>query len=124
MKPRSASDKMPNLEDFGFQMRLRRKELHMTAAELAEKLGYSKPSRIYEIESGFRDISITTMLKIAEILDCSPSYLLRDDEPPTCGENLRCIIRPRTEREFRHLHNLYVYAARQIRTFIETTKFK
>lgn len=54
----------------------RRLALGLTQEELANKLGLQK-SAIAKYESGrVKNIKRTTILKMSEILDCSPSYLM------------------------------------------------
>ena len=53
-----------------------RKSKRMTQEELANKLGFQTKSAVSKIETGQRDVSQTTILKISEIFDVSPSYIL------------------------------------------------
>lgn len=55
----------------------------LSQTELAEKLGYKSRSSINKIEVGGRDIPRSQIVKIAEILDVTPSYLMgwEDDKP-------------------------------------------
>ncbi len=52
-----------------------RKELNMSQAELAEKLGVSQQT-ISKYERGTREPDNETLAKLAEIFDCSIDYLL------------------------------------------------
>lgn len=54
----------------------RRKLLGMTQEELASKMGYKSKSSINKIEMGINDITQTKVIKFAEVLDCTPSYLM------------------------------------------------
>ena len=55
----------------------------LSQTELAEKLGYKSRSSINKIEVGGRDIPRSQIVKIAEIMDVTPSYLRgwEDDKP-------------------------------------------
>jgi repressor LexA len=53
----------------------------LSQTELAEKLGYKSRSSINKIEVGGRDIPRSQIVKIAEILDVTPSYLMGWEEP-------------------------------------------
>ena len=54
----------------------RRLELKMTQTELAEKVGYADKGMISRIENGKVDLSQSQVLKFAEVLEVSPSYLM------------------------------------------------
>lgn len=54
----------------------RRLELKMTQTELAEKVGYADKGMISRIENGKVDLSQSQVLKFAEALEVSPSYLM------------------------------------------------
>lgn len=60
----------------------RRIELNISQQELAELVGYKGKSMISQIESGSVDISRSMIVKFAEVLNCSPAYLMgwEDDE--------------------------------------------
>lgn len=60
----------------GLRIKARRKEIGMTQAELAKKLGYKTKSSITKIEQGVSDITQTQVRQFAEVLDCSVSYLM------------------------------------------------
>lgn len=62
----------------GEKLKKRRLELGLTQEELAFKLGYKHKSAINKIEMNKRDVSQTILVRIAEALDCSPSYFLGD----------------------------------------------
>lgn len=60
----------------GNKIRQRRIELGMTQEELAHRLGYKTKSAVNKIEMGINDVSQSKLLRIADALDCSPTYLL------------------------------------------------
>ena len=66
-------------ERVGRRIKVRRVELGMTQAELAQKLPVGQSNLSY-IERGERDVGIKLLEKIAEALKCKPEYLLREFE--------------------------------------------
>ena len=66
----------------GRKLKIRRMELGMTQEELAQKLGYKSKSTINKIELDRHDVSQSKIIKIAEVLKCSPLYFI-DDDPDT-----------------------------------------
>ncbi len=68
----------------------RRKALGLTQDELALKMGYKSKAAISKIETNVNDITQSTVVKFAEVLDTSINYLMGwDDEKPA----------PKTENE-------------------------
>lgn len=65
----------------GKRIRRRRKELGMTQEELAKKMGYAERSAISMVESDKRDISWENVCKYAKALNCTPSYLMKWEDP-------------------------------------------
>lgn len=71
------------------RIKSKRKEVGLTQEELAKKLGLQK-SAIAKYENGrVKNIKRSTIAKMSEIFDCSPTYLM-DLEPATdkCIENI------------------------------------
>ena len=62
--------------EIGRRVRERRRALHMTQDELAERLGYTSKAAISKIETGVNDIAITKIDAFARALLCDPRYLL------------------------------------------------
>ena len=63
----------------------RRKAMNMTQEELAERLGLQK-SAIAKYENGrVQNIKRPTIAKMADILECSPAYLMALDEDAASG---------------------------------------
>lgn len=63
------------------RVRARREELGLSQTELAQKMGYNSRSSINKIENG-RAISQKLIVRLAEALEVSPSYLMGWDEKP------------------------------------------
>lgn len=61
---------------FGEIIRNRRKELDLTQAELAAKLGYRSSTTISRIEDGSRDVPQRQVLRIARALEMDPADLI------------------------------------------------
>ncbi len=62
---------------FGKRVRRRRKVLGMTQTDLAEKVGIQRPD-LSDIEHGRHAPTLKTVEKMAEALDVTPPYLVRD----------------------------------------------
>ena len=62
---------------FGKQMRLRREELHLSRAALAEELGVSA-SAISNYENGVSSPKEEVLLRLFDALEIDPNYLYRD----------------------------------------------
>ena len=62
---------------FGKQMRLRREELQLSRASLAEMLGVS-PSAISNYENGVSSPKEEVLLRLFDALQIDPNYLYRD----------------------------------------------
>lgn len=63
-------------EQFGERIRLRRIQLGMTQEELAERMGYKTKSSINKIEKGVSDVPQSTVVKFADVMNTTPSYLM------------------------------------------------
>jgi len=65
----------------GDRVKLLREQKGMTQEDLATKLGYKSKSSVTHIERG-RDIPRSMVVKLADILDTTPAYLMGwEDEP-------------------------------------------
>ena len=60
----------------------RRKDLGLTQEELAKRMGYKSKSTINKIEMGINDIPQSKILKFAEVLATTPSFLMGWDDLP------------------------------------------
>lgn len=67
---------LPVASSIGEKISLRRKELGITQEELAKRMGYTSKSTINKIELGINDISQSKIVKFAEVLATTPSYLM------------------------------------------------
>lgn len=66
----------------GDRIKERRKAMHLTQEEFGQKFGVQK-SAVAKWENGrVENIKRSTIQQMAEILDCSPSYLLGFEEAP------------------------------------------
>jgi transcriptional regulator with XRE-family HTH domain len=61
----------------GRRIKVRRVELGMTQAELAQKLSVGQSNLSY-IERGERDVSVSLLEEIAIALKCKPDYFLQE----------------------------------------------
>lgn len=68
------------MPEIGKRIKERRKELNMTQAELAEKLGYKNKTAITKIENGTNDITQTKAIEFAKALDVPIAYLMGWEE--------------------------------------------
>lgn len=70
----------------GERIRDRRKLLHLTQEEFGQKLGVQK-SAVAKWENGrVENIKRSTIQQMAEILDCTPAYLMGFEETPELNE--------------------------------------
>lgn len=67
--------------DFADRVRIRREQLGLNQEELAQKMGYKSRSSINKIENG-RSVSQKLIVRLAEVLEVSPAYLMGWDENP------------------------------------------
>ena len=61
-------------------IRRRRKELHMTQKELADKCGYTDHTTINKMENGLVDVTLGRLKMIAKALDTTIFNLLEGEE--------------------------------------------
>lgn len=81
-----------NYPEMGARIRLRRKELHLTQYQLAEKLNISN-NHLSSIENGKQAPSLDMFIRICDTLDTRPDYLLlgsvhADNVPQNIMDNL------------------------------------
>lgn len=62
------------------RIKYRRIELGMSQTELAKKVGYSGKTAISKIECGERQLRQSMIVKIADALETTPSYIMGWDE--------------------------------------------
>lgn len=63
-------------QQVGHRIKVRRVELGMTQAELAQKLSVGQSNLSY-IERGERDVSVSLLAEIAQALKCRPEEFFR-----------------------------------------------
>ena len=70
----------------GERIKMRRRELHLSQRDLAEKMGYSNHSTITRIEAGKVDLPQSRIAQFAKVLGTTPAHLLGwDDRPEDVG---------------------------------------
>lgn len=68
---------MNTLDTFRMNMKRKREECGVTLKEIAEEIGVKEATvQRYESGKGIKSIPYETIIKIAEILKCSPAYLM------------------------------------------------
>lgn len=65
----------------GRRIRRRREELGLSQDDLARMMGYNGRSSISLVELDKRDITWENVCKYAKALQCTPSYLMKWDDP-------------------------------------------
>ena len=73
--------------NIGDRVRELREEKGMTQQELAERLGYKHKSSLAHIENNERDIPRSMVVKLADILETTPAYLMGWTEKESAPEN-------------------------------------
>lgn len=63
----------------GERIKKRREELQMTQEEMAKKMGYKSRSSVNKMEVS-RELTLKTIRKLANVLECSESYLMGWEE--------------------------------------------
>lgn len=74
--------------NIGDRVRELREEKGMTQQELAERLGYKHKSSLAHIENNERDIPRSMVVKLADILETTPAYLMGWTEKESAPENV------------------------------------
>lgn len=70
--------------NIGDRIRLLRETKGMTQDELAQKIGYKSRSTIGKIELGKMEITQSSLIQIAKLLDTTPAYLMGwEDKNPS-----------------------------------------
>ena len=105
----------------------RRKELNMSQQELAEAVGYKGKSMISQVEKGDVDLPESMIIKFADALQTTPSYLMGWSKIPqtVSASHLDTVAvekateeTPNPERD--HLYELYEVAPPEIKAAIDT----
>lgn len=71
----------------GNRIKERRKELNLTQLDIKEKVGISS-GNISDIERGNRLPAATTLVQLAQVLDCSIDYILTGVSPKSDNSDL------------------------------------
>lgn len=101
----------------GDRVRLLREKKGMTQEELATQLGYKSKSSVTHIENG-RDIPRSMVVKLADILDTSPAYLMGwsdiNEQITDYKEQINDYIKASIEYAHEISDALYAYDAKYI----------
>lgn len=65
----------------GARIRRERERLGLTQEQFADRIGHGSVRALQRIEAGMTDMSITSMVRIADVLGIPPSSLLRPTKP-------------------------------------------
>lgn len=76
----------------GQRIQARRKELGHTQRSLAALLGYKDHTTLAGVERGLVDLPHSRLMKIAEVLNVSPSYLLGLEDDPEGSGALAAVV--------------------------------
>lgn len=66
----------------GSRIKARRQELKMSQREMAARLGYTDHTTLTRIEAGKVDLPQSRIMKIAEVLDVTPGYIMGWEQEP------------------------------------------
>lgn len=69
-----------DLTDFGNRVRQARLANKMSMQELADKVGYSSRTSVFQLEHGTQDVSLPMVYELARALHVTPAYLLSWDD--------------------------------------------
>lgn len=87
----------------GERIARRRKDLGLTQDELAKKMGYKSKAAISKIETNVNDITQSTVVKFAEVLDTSVAYLMGwEEEQPKVPHDFIQIFAEDTKQNEQH----------------------
>lgn len=87
----------------GERIKARRKELKMSQREMAARLGYTDHTTLTRIEAGKVDLPQSRLMKIAEVLEVTPGYLLglvSKEESTKNDQLVKLIVKMRTDDDF------------------------
>lgn len=107
------------------RLKIKRKQLGLTLQEVADKLGLTKAT-IQKYESGYiKDVDTERLQELANILECSPAYLMGWDSPGEIDIYKFDNISPIKTKKFRMLGKVAcgepIYANEEYETFIEAS---
>lgn len=76
------------INEIGKRIKNLRKDLNITQEELARMTGFETKGAISKIENGHRDINQSQIVKFANALQTTPSYLMGWEEEPAKASNI------------------------------------
>jgi len=80
------------LKTFAIKLREARRKSGLNQAELSERLGV-KPTRIVELETGYSNVTLKTIAKLAQVLGKDARYFLPDsDAEPLSNETVDALV--------------------------------
>lgn len=103
-----------DLKAIGRRIRMQREQLHLTREEFAEKLGVSSKF-CADIEYGVKGMSISTLLRLSNVLDLSVDYILKgygaqlgdwDDDNRTIKESIMQPLNSCSTTQLRRIEQL------------------
>ena len=90
----------------GERIKIRRKELGITQAELSLKLGYKDKSSINKIEKGHQQLTQRKIKQIANALDTTTDYIMGWDEQSDRIKRLERYCEFLTDDEMQDVENM------------------
>lgn len=90
----------------GERIKIRRKELGITQAELSLKLGYKDKSSINKIEKGHQQLTQRKIKQIANALDTTTDYIMGWDEQSDRIKRLEHYCEVLTDEEMQDVENM------------------
>lgn len=105
----------------GERIKQKRENINMSQEELARRMGYKDRSSISKIEKeSDKNLSLETIQKIADILNCSPLFLMGWSEE----EHYETKLSPQEEEFIERYHRLDPYSRSIVENMIEALASK
>lgn len=95
------------------EIRAARKAAHLTQAELAEKINIST-NAVAKLETNLMNVSLQTLINIANVLEIDMNDLLSDNKEKTQEENFEQLISALSIRE----KNFLVHVIRGLKEYV------
>ena len=96
------------LREMGQRIMLRRKSLHLTQEELADRLGVST-QMISNLELGKKAIRPENLAKVCQVLELSADFVLTGGHTHTAVDAVAEKLVPLTEKELQMVSNMIDY---------------
>ena len=96
------------LREMGQRIMLRRKSLHLTQEELADRLGVST-QMISNLELGKKAIRPENLAKVCQVLELSADFVLTGAQTHTAVDAVAEKLGPLTEKELQMVSNMIDY---------------